>query len=498
MTVGYIGSIASPMLQSIVDMRSRLDDLQRQLGSGQKSTTYSGLGTDRGIALSLQAQLAAISGYDSTIQIVGTRLSAAQQVLTSADSIANTVKNAAMNSTYSIDQTGQTGDQKSAASQLDQLLALLNTQVGNRYLFSGTAADRPAVASADLILNGDGIHAGLKQLISERRQADLGSNGLGRLTVTNPTATSVQIAEDAVSPFGLKIDAVNSTLSNATVTGPSAPPATIGVDFAANPNAGEQITVGFTMPDGTTQNLTMTATTNSPPGPDQFQIGATPADTAANLQAALTSSIGKIAATSLTAASAVAASTDFFNAGGNPPQRVDGPPFGTATALRDGTAGDTVTWYTGEDGAAPARLTASAQIDPSITVSYGMRANEDALRNAIGKIAVFAATGFSASDPNAGAAYSALTGRVTAALAGTSGQQKISDIAAEIAGAQTALSNAQTRHQQTGNMLTDLLQNIEGVSQDQVGVQILSLQTSLQASLQTTAMLSKLSLVNFL
>jgi len=43
-----------------------------------------------------------------------------------------------------------------------------------------------------------------------------------------------------------------------------------------------------------------------------------------------------------------------------------------------------------------------------------------------------------------------------------------------------------------------LLQNIEGVSQEQVGAQILSLQTSLQASLQTTAMLSNLSLVNFL
>ncbi len=47
-------------------------------------------------------------------------------------------------------------------------------------------------------------------------------------------------------------------------------------------------------------------------------------------------------------------------------------------------------------------------------------------------------------------------------------------------------------------MLTDLLQSIEGVSEEQVGAEILSLQTSLQASLQTTAMLSRISLVNFL
>jgi hypothetical protein len=47
-------------------------------------------------------------------------------------------------------------------------------------------------------------------------------------------------------------------------------------------------------------------------------------------------------------------------------------------------------------------------------------------------------------------------------------------------------------------MLTDLLQSVEGVSQEDVGTQILALQTSLQASLQTTALLSRMSLVNFL
>ena len=43
-----------------------------------------------------------------------------------------------------------------------------------------------------------------------------------------------------------------------------------------------------------------------------------------------------------------------------------------------------------------------------------------------------------------------------------------------------------------------MLQNITGVSTDEVGVQILALQTRLQASLQTTALLAKTSLVYFL
>jgi flagellar hook-associated protein 3 FlgL len=499
MSVSYIGSISSSMLQSILDTRSQLDDLQRQLGSGEKSTTYAGLGTDRGISLSLHAQLSAISSYDSTMQSVGVRLSAAQTALTSADSITHTVMNSARNSPYAIDQSGQTTDQKAAANQLDQLLSLFNTQVGNRYLFSGTAGDQPAVESTDLILNGDGTRAGLKQVISERQQADLGANGLGRLTITTPTATSVAITEDAAPPFGLKLSTVNSTLSGATVTGPAGVPAALSVDFTSNPNAGEQVTIGFTLPDGTTQNLTLTATTASPPGANQFTIGATPTATAANLQAALTTSIGKIGATTLSAASAMAASNDFFNTdGANPPQRVDGPPFDSAAGLIDGTGANTVNWYIGEDGTTPARSTASAKIDPSMSVNYGMRADEQALRLAVQNIAVFAATSYSASDPNAGESYAALTSRVSTGLDGAPGQQSVSDIEAEIAGAQTAFSAAQTRHTQTANMLTDLLQNIEGVSQEQVGTQILSLQTSLQASLQTTALLSKLSLINFL
>jgi len=358
------------------------------------------------------------------------------------------------------------------------------------------ASDQEPVVSADLIVNGDATRAGLKQVMAERLQADLGAGGLGRLDVTKLTPTQVSVAEDAVSPFGLKLSSVNSSLSNATVAGPGGgPPPSLTVDFTGVPNAGEQITVGFTLPDGTTQSLTMKATASSPAGPDEFTIGVDGTATATNLMNALTASIGKIANTSLTTASGMAAANNFFD---NPPQRVSGPPFDSATTLVDGTDADTVKWYVGEDGATSARTTATARVDSSMTVNYGLRANEDALRAAVQNFAVFAAASFSPSDPNASDNYRALSLRVATALDGAQGQQKVPDISAEIAAAQTSFDAAKTRHAQTSNMLTDLLQNIEGVSQEQVGAQILSLQTSLQASLQTTAMLSKLSLVNFL
>jgi flagellar hook-associated protein 3 FlgL len=261
MSVSYIGSISSSMLQSMLDMRSGLDDLQRQLGSGQKSTTYAGLGVNRGVAVSLHSQLSALSTYDNTMQIVGTRLSVAQSALSSIDGLVHTVKSSAADPGFTIDQTGQTQEQQSAFNSLDQLVFLLNSRAGDRYLFSGMASDQEPVVSADLIVNGDATRAGLKQVMAERLQADLGAGGLGRLDVTKLTPTQVSVAEDAVSPFGLKLSSVNSSLSNATVAGPGGgPPPSLTVDFTGVPNAGEQITVGFTLPDGTTQSLTMKAT----------------------------------------------------------------------------------------------------------------------------------------------------------------------------------------------------------------------------------------------
>src|SRR5205823_7896619 len=142
-----------------------------------------------------------------------------------------------------------------------------------------------------------------------------------------------------------------SALNGATVTGPTGSPASVTVNFISNPNPGDAVTFAFNLPDGTTQQLTLTATNALPPAAGAFTVGANPNATAANLQASLTTAVGKLAATSLSAASAMAAANNFFDIdAGQPPMRVAGPPFNTATTLVAGTAADTVTWYTGEMG----------------------------------------------------------------------------------------------------------------------------------------------------
>jgi flagellar hook-associated protein 3 FlgL len=500
MTISGIGSRSTVIAQSLVDLRAQLEDLQRQLGTGKKSDDYAGLGLDRGLTVGLRSQLSALQGYGDTISLVDVRLDLVQTVLGRIDGIGHELKSTALQFSQSggeIFASGQTQVQTIALAQFSEALGLLNTQAGDRYLFSGRATDQPSVETMDKILDGDGARAGLRQIIDERNQADLGASGLGRVTVTKPVPTAVAVTEDAVHPFGFKVAAISTTFTGATVAGPAGVPPAVSVDLnAVNPSAGQTVQIRFNLPDGTSETVTMTATTSLTPGPNEFTIGANTTITATNLQTALTATITKLADTSLAAASAIAAGSNFFAV--NPPLRVAGPPFDTSVALVNGTPANTVFWYTGEVAADPARASAVAQIDQSTAVAYGTRANEEGVRWVIQHAAVLAAITFSPSDPDAGARSAALNQRMMPILDVPSGVQTIENIQSELAGTQNALARAEERHRHTNNVLENLLQGIEGISVEEVGAQILTLQTRLQASLRTTAMLFETSLVNYI
>ena len=499
MAINSIGSSTSLLGQSVLNIKNQLNSLQVQLASGEKSTTYSGMGTGEGFAIAARAQLANITGYQNTITNVGTTISAANTALQSLATSSENVETAANSGSQTLNSTGQTAGQVTATSLLSSMLSVLNTQAGNGYIFSGAATNTPSVASADAILNGSGAQAGLTQVISEREQADLGTApDLGRLTVSSPTTTSVSLAQDS-SPFGMKLSAVSSTLTGATVTGPTGTPPAISISMGTtNPNSGDQLNVTLSMPDGTTQAIQLTATTTSPPPAGSFLIGATPAATAANLQTALQTSINTVANTSLVAASAMEASSNFFD---QPPQRVSVTPpgtFATATSLVAGTSANTVSWYTGGTTTGSARATQVAQIGPDQTVAYGIQANEQGIASQLQAIAAFAAFTVSPTSTNDAAQVSAMSASVAQALSTQPNQQSIQDIQTDLANAQTTMSTASSLQTQTQASLQNIVSQIETVSPDQVASQILALQTSLQASYQTTSMLSQLSLVKFL
>jgi flagellar hook-associated protein 3 FlgL len=623
MAINSVGYGTSILNQSMLDLKNQLTTLQSQLTTGTRSTTYAGMGVNEGFAIAARSQLASISAFSDTMSNINTNIGVANTALQSMVNIGTTVQNSANSSSPALNSAGQTIAQQTATSQLSSMVGILNMQAGDRYLFSGSAINTPSVASIDDILNGTTTQAGLKQVISERQQADLGASGLGRLVISSPTATSVRVAEDvAGSPFGLKLNAISSSLTGSTVTGPTGSPPAVSVDLGAtNPNNGDTVSFQFNLPDGTTESIKLTASSATPQPVGSFAIGATSTVTAANLNAALNTAIGTLANTSLVAASAVAASDNFFNSAGTatggvvnnkaaipapitgatllsgaaatdslatnfaagdtitvngtpitfvasgaagnqlnvtdsvqtllkkidsitgtstpstvsggvitlrtdsatnltvtssnsaafaalgfpatatatqPPLRVGGSPLNAATSLVSGTPANTVSWYTGEAGPGSARATATARVDQSVTVQYGARANESAIRSQLQTLAVFAAVTTSATNPNAAGQVAALTQRVAQNLSRQPGQQTIENIQSDFATAQATMKDATARQKQTQGMLQGIVDQAENISPDQVASQILALQTSLQASYQTTAMLAQLTLTKFL
>ncbi|MCW5681223.1 MAG: flagellar biosynthesis protein FlgL [Xanthobacteraceae bacterium] len=486
--------------RTISQMRDQLSELQRQLGTGKKSDTYGGLGLGSGLVLNLRAQLTGMSVFSSNSINVQTRVSLMNTSLQRIGDLRDeTRSDLAAPFDFTLVQGGQSAAQRSATGRLSEMLSLLNLDAGGRYLFSGRATDKPATDTMTRILNGEGAQAGLKQIISERLQADQGADLRGRIQVNAAAGSIVSLAEDGTHPFGFKITGATTSFG-ATITGPAGAPPSLSVDLGAtNPPANGTVRITLAMPDGTSTAIELTATTANPPGDKQFTIGATPADTAANLTAAMDTELQRLAQVDLAAASAIQAGNDFFATdASNPPQRVAGPPFATAIAMVDGTPANTISWYLGDNNTDNARDTSIARVDDAITVSYGARANEEGIRWIVQNTAVFAAVGFSDSDLNARDRYYALAGRVGAAMNVPSGMQQIEAIQTEIAGANVSAQSAKQRIAERQPLLQDMIDGVENISDEEISVKLLALNTRMQASLQVTAMLSQLSLVNYI
>ena len=362
MSISSINSSSSVLGAQIRNINQQLTDLSTQLATGKLSQNYSGMGTNEGFAIAGRSQLSNIAAYTDTITNVNVNINLANTALQSLTTIRNTVQTGSASTAQDLNVNGQTVAQNTAASQFGSMVGVLNTQSGNRYLFSGTAFNTQSVANAGDIINGTTTQAGFKTVMAERQAADLGTNGMGRLVQTQPTPSSVRVSEDvAGSPFGMKIAAVSSTLTGATVTGLSGSPVSFSVDLnGLNPNDGDKLSVQFTLPDGSTEQIVLTASTATPTPAGSFAIDTTtPANTATNLNAALNTAITKLANTSLVAASAVTAGDNFFNTAssaiGAPVNNQAAPPapISGATALSGASpsnsispgfaAGDTIT-----------------------------------------------------------------------------------------------------------------------------------------------------------
>lgn len=410
-------------LQTGFSVISRMQDsfasLQRQLGTGMKASTLAEMGNDLPMSLSVRSRLSKIDGFSSNIDTVNLRLSFLDNALSRFDKIEAEARNSAMQGQYGTNNINMATLPGLSQARLDELVTMLNGDVAGRHLFGGSNTDKAPLPDTSTLLEGQGGRAGFKAVVSERKIADAGTDGRGRVQSSHVAGTTtVNLTEDGVHPFGLKVSTISTTSPAVTVSQPAAGTAPqgnqVGVTFAPAPadqiTAGHAVTMGFTLPDGTETQVTMKAieAANAPAGINEFVIGADAEETAANFKTALDKKLVEVGGTTLAGASTFAAAQNFFNGAGEPVLRVDGNPA-VATSLRVATAADTVMWYSGQSPAIAAdglgRLeigsngaTATLSEKQPFSAAHGFQIS------GISASTANIATGYTAADPSAATA----------------------------------------------------------------------------------------------
>ncbi|MFC7051869.1 flagellin [Hansschlegelia quercus] len=288
---GFTPSLARALQKS----QDSLDDLSMQYASGKISQSYAGLGAGRSTSLAMRAALSSIASYQQTAATVTTRVNLMNASVTRLNDLAG--EYATIDSGgFQLTSSGLTVAQSQAETDLTDAIAQLNNQVGGRYLFSGRSTTTKPVLTADQIMADSGSKSGLRTVIDQRKLADVGANGLGRINVSGVTGSTFNVTEQASGPFGFKISSLNSTLSNGVANGPTATPPSVTLGLTGQPTAGGQTKVGVQLPDGSAQTITLTAVAaySTPPVSGEFLLGATPEDTATNMQTAFGDALGAL------------------------------------------------------------------------------------------------------------------------------------------------------------------------------------------------------------
>jgi hypothetical protein len=283
-----IGSVSSHrFLMSMTSLRLKAETIQTQLGTGLRSNTYGGLGAERTTSLAMRQRLAQVEAYDATITTVQLRISLLDTTLTRLDKIGREIKGSLDPNAFEPRSDGYTDIQRSALIALDESIQLLNSDIDGRRLYGGTRTDVNPVVDMRTMLDGTGSQAGLRQLIAERRSADLGLND-GWLSMSATAATvSVGWNSEAGEDFGFRVAAVTASASTTVVTTDDGlPEETAAITFDAVPPVGEAITIDLVDEAGNPTTVMLTAGT-PPLAADSFAIGADPDETAANFLQAL-------------------------------------------------------------------------------------------------------------------------------------------------------------------------------------------------------------------
>ena len=142
------GGLLSRLLGNSQATKAQLDQALEQESTGRIAEDYSGLGVGARTSLDLSPTANHLQTWQSNIDLATNRLDVTQTVMTSISQIAtNFVAQANNVNNIGYSQAGSIAT--SAKQALQQVAQLLNTKVGNIYLFSGSDTSNPPIPNTD-------------------------------------------------------------------------------------------------------------------------------------------------------------------------------------------------------------------------------------------------------------------------------------------------------------------------------------------------------------
>ncbi|WP_171175482.1 flagellin [Ruegeria sp. HKCCD8929] len=154
MALNSIGDLARGlMLQTrSTQIKTEIETLSYELSSGQVANVAERLGGDYAQIADIDRSLARLDGFSIATSEAGLFANAMQISLTTFDKSVAELSSTLLAFGTSNQAVTQTQASVQAADELDTMISALNTRVGGRSLFAGTATDATPLASPDTLL----------------------------------------------------------------------------------------------------------------------------------------------------------------------------------------------------------------------------------------------------------------------------------------------------------------------------------------------------------
>jgi flagellar hook-associated protein 3 FlgL len=134
-------------------MKQQANTAAQELTTGYSANIGRKLGGDLTRFAGIEASLSRLTGYKVATDFAATTTTAMQTVFGQIDALTAGVGTSLLNAANAETPRALDGLVADASQRFDAVLASLNTKVGDRTLFAGTAADGAAVASSNTILS---------------------------------------------------------------------------------------------------------------------------------------------------------------------------------------------------------------------------------------------------------------------------------------------------------------------------------------------------------